>query len=170
MTDKKKYGMVISVRGRCPGQNKQTCGLVSKPDRKMSLQKIIAIEKNFKKREIDFDLHFSGLSKSAYFYFDNKDGQTVILRISNHDLPAKYETRANRHTDFSFTDKMGDIMAFVEKETGKKAVRKSRDTVLVSAKDREYLEKEARALDITFERVVEIYFSGKKVVFEKAGK
>ena len=43
-------------------------------------------------------------------------------------------------------------------------MRKSRDTVLVSAKDREYLEKEAKALGITFERVVEIYFPGKKVV------
>ena len=130
----------------------------------MSLQKIIAIEKNFKKRGIDFDLSFSGLSKSTYFTFDNKDGNTVILRISNHELPAKYQYRANRHTDFSFTDKMSDIMAFVEKETGKKAVRKSRDTVLVSAKDREYLEKEAKVLGITFERVVEIYFPGKKVV------
>ena len=169
MTDEKRCAIVISVRGRCPGQNKQTCGLVSKPDRKMSLQKIIAIEKNLKKREIDFDLHLSGLSKSAYFYFKNKNEDLITLRVSNHELPAKYETRANRHTDFSFNDKMSDIMRFVERETGKKAVRKSRDTVLVSAKDREYLEKEAQTLGITFERVVEIYFSGKKVVFEKAG-
>ena len=135
-----------------------------KKGKKMSLQKIIAIEKNLKKREIDFDLHLSGLSKSAYFYFKNKNEDLITLRVSNHELPAKYETRANRHTDFSFNDKMSDIMRFVERETGKKAVRKSRDTVLVSAKDREYLEKEAKARGITVERVVEIYFAGKKVV------
>lgn len=136
----------------------------------MSYRKINAIEENFKKREIDFSLHLSGISKSAYFTFDNKDGETVVLRISNHELPAKYETRANRHTDFSFTDKISDIMAFVEKETGKKAVRKSSNTIVVGAKDREYLEKEAKALGITFERVIDIYFSGKKVVFEEATK
>lgn len=136
----------------------------------MSDRKINAIEENFKKREIDFSLHLSGISKSAYFTFDNKDGETVVLRISNHELPAKYETRANRHTDFSFNDKMSDIMAFVEKETGKKAVRKSSNTIVASAKDREYLEKEAKALGITFERIVNIHFSGKKVVFEEARK
>ena len=136
----------------------------------MSYRKIKAIEANFKKRDIDFSLHLSGMSKSAYFTFDNKNGDPVVLRISNHDLPAKYETRANRHTDFSFTDKISDIMAFVEKETGKKAVRKSSNTVLVSAKDREYLEKEARALDITLERVARFYFPGKRIIFEGATK
>ena len=135
----------------------------------MSDRKINAIEANFKKREIDFSLHLSGISKSAYFTFDNKNGETVVLRISNHELPAKYETRANRHTDFSFNDKMGDIMAFVEKETGKKPIRKN-SVIVASASDREYLEKEARALGVTFERVVDIYFSGKKVVFEEATK
>ena len=133
---------------------------------KMSYRKIIAIEKNFKKREINYSLHLSGLSKSGYFSFDNKDGETVVLRISNHDLPAEYQTRANWYTDFSFTDKMSDIMAFVEKETGKKAVRKSRDTIVASAADREFLEKEALAIGISFDRVVRIYGSGKKVVFE----
>jgi len=137
---------------------------------KMSYQKINAIEANFKKRDIAFDLHLSGISKSAYFTFDNKDGDPVVLRISNHELPAKYETRANRHTDFSFTDKMSDIMAFVEKETGKKAVRKSVNTIVVSASDREFLEKEALAIGISFDRVVRIYFPGKKVVFEEATK
>ena len=137
---------------------------------KMSERKINAIEANLKKRGIDFDLHLSGISKSAYFTFDNKNDETVVVRISNHELPAKYETRANRYTDFSFTDKMSDIMAFFEKETGKKVVRKSSNTIVASASDREYLEKEARALGITFERVVDIYFSGKKVVFEEATK
>ena len=131
----------------------------------MSYRKINAIEANFKKREINFSLHLSGLSKSAYFYFDNKDGDPVVLRISNHELPAKYETRANRHTDFSFTDKMSDIMAFVEKETGKKPIRKNR-VIYASAADREFLEKEALAIGISFDRVVRVYFSGKKVVFE----
>ena len=135
----------------------------------MSYRKIIAIEKNFKKREIDFDLHFSGLSKSAYFAFDNKDGETVTLRISNHDLPAKYQTRANRYTGFSFNDKMADIMAFVEKETGKKPIRKN-SVIYASAADREFLEKEALAIGISFDRVVRVYFSGKKVVFEEATK
>jgi len=131
----------------------------------MSYRKINAIEENFKKRDIAFDLHLSGISKSAYFTFDNKDGDPVVLRISNHELPAKYETRANRHTDFSFTDKMSDIMAFVEKETGKKPIRKN-SVIYASAADREFLEKEALAIGISFDRVVRIYCSGKKVVFE----
>ena len=135
----------------------------------MSYRKINAIEENFKKRDIDFNLHLSGMSKSAYFTFDNADGDPVVLRISDHELPAKYQTRANRHTDFSFTDKMSDIMAFVEKETGKKPIRKNR-VIYASAADREFLEKEALAIGVSFDRVVRIYSSGKKVVFEEATK
>lgn len=133
----------------------------------MGERKINAIEANLKKRGIDFDLHLSGISKSAYFTFDNKNDETVVVRISNHELPAKYETRANRHTDFSFSDKMSDIMAFFEKETGKTAVKKTGNTHIVTPEEMELFKKDADALGTTIDAVARFYFPGKRIIFSK---
>lgn len=133
----------------------------------MSERKINAIEANLKKRDIDFDLHLSGMSKSAYFTFDNKEGETVVVRISNHELPATYETRSNRHTDFSFNDKMSDIIAFFEKETGKATVKKNSNAHVVTPEELEMLKKDAEYFGRDIETVARFYFPGQRIIFAK---
>jgi len=133
----------------------------------MSERKINAIENALKKREIEFDLHLSGISKSAYFTFDNKDGETVVVRISNHELPAKYETRANRHVDFSFNDKTSDIVRFFELQTGKSTVKKENNIHRVTKEELEMFKKDAEHFGSSVETVARFYYPGKRIVFDK---
>ena len=109
---------------------------------KLVYNKIESVEKLFTRLGVDFDLHLSGISNSAYFTFDDKNDNSIILRLSDHDLPAIYQTRANRYVDFRFTDSQTTIRKFIEKMTGKTKVVSKKSVRSFTENELELLKKE----------------------------
>lgn len=114
------------------------------------------IEKAFENRGIEYERHLSGISKSAYYTFNNTDGDPVRFRVSNHDLPASYSDRGHRVArDFRYTDKMGEISAFIESVSGKKIEKKAKKTL--SDEYLTFLESEAKSANVSIETIKRIY-------------
>lgn len=121
--------------------------------------KLEQIEKAFSSRGIEYTRHLSGISKSAYYTFVDAKGNDLTIRISDHELPASYNTGRNESfsVDFRYTDKMSLISSYIEKNTGKKVKRTKNVEKILSIEDSKYIISESLALNRPVETVLRIY-------------
>jgi hypothetical protein len=119
-----------------------------------------AVEKMFKRFDTEYDLHYSGISKSVYFRFRDKKDDERVLRISNHDLPASYQMDRTHYSDldYRFTELISDLKLDIARLTGKTEKRiPVKKTPEWTAEEIAFIKSEYESLGCEYKRVRAFY-------------
>ena len=118
---------------------------------------VTQVENFLRKNAKSVDIHYSSISSSVYFSFEDDTGDIQEIRLSDHDLPISYDKRQCQKTVF-YSDSWTEFKKELVKTVSvKKQPKKEWKEPVITSDVLEALKKDFDFVNKDFDKLARVY-------------